>query len=131
MIFQDLEGMTKAKLRLTRTRCNGCERGGVMPRGPSYAKVSDLIFQHQFGIIKIAAIEHDGIAHGGSEALEIQTAKLRPIGEDQKCVDILGCVIGVDRILEVWTRWEDLLCTLHCCGIEGSDGASFLHQHSD
>ena len=57
-----------------------------MRGGASHAVVSEAVSCHHFGIIQVAAVDHDGIFEFLVEAAEIEVGKLLPLGEDEQSV---------------------------------------------
>ena len=68
---------------------------------------------HGDGVEEVAAIDDDGVTHGGVEAFEVEGCELRPVGEDEQGIGIGGGSVGILGVDEVGTggssAWARLL----------------------
>src|SRR5580698_2104483 len=97
-----------------------------MRGGASYAVVSESVRGHHFGIIQVAAIDHDGVFEFLVEAAEIEIGKLFPLGKDEQGVGAVGGFVGGACVFE--TGVHGFLGAFHGGGIVGGDLAAFLQQ---
>ena len=58
--------------------------------GAAHAVVGEAVRRHHFGIIQVAAIDHDGILEFLAQAVEIELGELLPLGEDQQRIGAAG-----------------------------------------
>jgi len=79
---------------------------------------------HDVGIIKIAAINDDGIFQLPVQAIQVQVGEFIPFGEDQESVGSARCFIGVSRIL--YARIQNLPRALVRCRIVNCNLAALL-----
>src|SRR5580692_4232469 len=97
-----------------------------MRGGASHAVVGEAVCRHYFGIIQVAAIDHDGIFEFLVEAGEIEVGELLPLGEDEQGVGAAGRFVGGVGVFE--SRVHCFLGAFHGRGIVGRDLAAFLQQ---
>jgi len=97
-----------------------------MRGGASYGIIGEAVGRHHFGIIQVAAVDHDGIFEFIVEAAEIEIGKLFPLGEDQQGVGAGSGFVGGAGVFEVGIH--HFLGAIHGGGIVGGDLAAFLHQ---
>jgi hypothetical protein len=57
-----------------------------MRGGASHAVIGEAVGCHHFGIIQVAAVDHDGVLEFLMEAAEIEVGELLPLGEDEQGV---------------------------------------------
>ena len=65
-----------------------------MRGGAAHAVIGEALRRHYFGIIQVAAVDHDGVLEFVAQALEIEVGELFPFGEDQQGVGALGRFVG-------------------------------------
>ena len=104
--------------------CGGDAIG--MAGGASYAVIGEAVRRHHFGIIQVAAIDHDGILEFAIEAIEIEVGEFLPLGKDQQGVGAGGGFVGGAGIFEIAVH--GFLSAFHGGGIVGGDLAAFLQQ---
>src|SRR6266849_7733796 len=97
-----------------------------MRGGASYAVVSEAVGCHHFGIIQVAAVDHDGIFEFLVEAAQIEIGEFLPLGEDQQGIGAVGRFVGGVR--EFNAGVHHFLGALHGGGIVGGDLAAFLQK---
>ena len=65
-----------------------------MRSGASYAVIGEAVPCHYLGIIKVSAIDHDGVFEFLTEAAEIEVGELLPLGEDEQGVGAVSGFVG-------------------------------------
>ena len=97
-VFQDSERpVVKAPRRggfKARRKRRIRERGGI-DSGPTDADVGESVLLHDLGVEEVAAIDDDGIAQGGVDALQVEGGELAPVGENEQGVGVAGGGIGI------------------------------------
>ena len=118
---------------LVNSRC-GEGNGGFSNRiggWPTDAEIGEAFLRHKQWIVQIASVDNNWIAKGFIDAVKIQSGELRPVGQNKKCIHVLGRGIGTVGISQVGAGRQDFSAALDGCGIERDDGATFGEQHFD
>jgi len=97
-----------------------------MRGGASYGIIGEAVGRHHFGIIQVAAVDHDGIFEFIVEAAEIEIGKLFHSVRISKAVGAGSGFVGGAGVFEVGIH--HFLGAIHGGGIVGGDLAAFLHQ---
>src|SRR6266851_2888144 len=96
--------------------------------GTADAPVDEAAFAHRLGVEDVAAVDDHRTAHQAFDPIEVELAKLVPLGDDEQRVRTGGHGVGVLAILDrVHLRPEDR----HRLGVVSADVGAFLHQVLD
>src|SRR5712692_7981429 len=86
--------------------------------GTADAPVDEAAFAHCLGVEDVAAVDDHGTAHQALDAIEVEVAKLVPLGDDEQRVRTGRHGVGVLAVLDrVHLRLEDR----HRLGVVGAD----------
>ena len=61
-----------------------------MSGGAADAVVGEALSGHDFGIVEVTSVDHDGILEFLAQAAEIEIGELLPLGEDQQSISAVG-----------------------------------------
>jgi len=97
-----------------------------MSGGTANAVVGETFRGHDFGIVQVAPVNHDGILHLLAEAVEIEVGEFLPLGEDQQSVGAAGRLVS--RVSERDAGRHYFPGSLHGSGIVGCDLTALLQE---
>ncbi len=93
----------------------------------AYAVIGESLRRHDFGIVQVAAVDHDRVLQFLAKAIEIEVRELFPLGEDQQGIGALGCFVGGVGEGDAGASITSCARSMRS-GIVGRDLAAFLQQ---